>query len=692
MLSLILLRAVPAFTQGAAARIYVASDGKDSNIGTSAEPLATLAKARDLSRVIRGRQTVKAPIEILVKQGSYFLPAPVVFDARDMATKEAPLTVRGYGKGRPVFTGGYAVKNFVKVSDKLWKAEIPEVARSGVRFQQLYVNGTRATRARTPNTGVFHPQGVEETILVQGPGRVALSASQKISLGQNEFQWLSAVPEADRGEVLLKFYHNWDNTIRPVQSIDTTNKSVTMTGLGMKSWNKIRKESLLVFENSKTFIDEPGEWYLSREGTLYYYPRENERIETVQCVAPVTEKLILIGGVSGASAKPSFISFENISFQGAAFNLPKNGFEPSQAASQVGAAIEIDFASDITFRGCEVAHTGANAIWFRRSCSNGLLERSYLHDLGAGGVKIGETTIKGNEVTHHIRVENNIIQSGGHFLPCAVGLAIFSARDNIVSHNDISDFRYTGISVGWVYGYGASPAKSNLITFNHIHHLGWGLLSDMAGVYTLGPSEGTVISNNVVHDVMVSEYGGWGLYADEGSTAIVFENNLVYRCQTACFHQHFGRDNQVRNNIFALGNQAQLQLSRVEPHRSLSFTHNIIYSTRDNLFATNWASAEIKSDSNCYWVQNAGDLKFGNTNFKGWQKMGRDSGSVVTDPGFIDPQNFNFRIKNLRAVQAIKFRPFDYTQAGVTGSAEWKRLAKLPKSVTDKFDSLMQQR
>lgn len=82
MLNLILLRAAPAFTQSAATRIYVASDGKDSHIGTSEEPLATLAKAVDQSRAIRGRQTLKAPIEILVKQGKYFLAALIMLDAR----------------------------------------------------------------------------------------------------------------------------------------------------------------------------------------------------------------------------------------------------------------------------------------------------------------------------------------------------------------------------------------------------------------------------------------------------------------------------------------------------------------------------------------------------------------------------------------------------------------------------------
>ena len=140
-----------------------------------------------------------------------------------------------------------------------------------------------------------------------------------------------------------------------------------------------------------------------------------------------------------------------------------------------------------------------------------------------------------------------------------------------------------------------SRAHHNEIGWNHVHQIGQRVLSDMGGIYTLGVSPGTRIHHNTFHDIESFSYGGWGLYTDEGSSEISMDHNLVYNTKDGSFHQHYGRDNHVTNNILVNSQIWQVRRSRVEDHRSFIFDRNIVYWTLDTpLLGSNWKDGALR--------------------------------------------------------------------------------------------------
>jgi parallel beta-helix repeat protein len=214
----------------------------------------------------------------------------------------------------------------------------------------------------------------------------------------------------------------------------------------------------------------------------------------------------------------------------------------------------------------------------------------------------------------------------------------------------------------------------------------------MGGVYTLGASEGTVVSNNHIHHVYSYDYGGWGLYTDEGSYDITMENNLVYWCKNSGFHQHYGKENIIRNNIFAFNIRSQLQATRIEEHRSLSFTRNIIFTDRGTLLSSNWHKFNLLTDNNVYWDTRTKDIKFADQDFSTWKKAGKDIHSLIADPMFVDPEKFDFNFRRSSVIRRIGFVPFDWTNAGVYGAEDWKKLARFDPELELRFNNIIAER
>lgn len=607
---------------------------------------------------------------------------PLVLTPEDSGSEAAPITYAAYGDERPVLSGGRVVTGWREGANGVWTAELPEV-RSGLwTFRQLYVDGELRRRARIPNEGFLRVASFPEN----DPNIHYHTDVQRFGFapGDLEPSWKNL----EDVEVIV--YHFWTDSHLPIASIDPRANVVTFRHKAGKVFTDdfTDEGARYVVENVFEGLDAPGEWYLDRPtGLLSYIPMPGEDLRSLEVIAPHLPEFIRIEGRPLERSYVEHVTFRGLAFRYTNWDLPPGNSNDRQGSASVPAAITLTGARHVGFERNTATNLGTFAIELKEGCAHNRIVRNELGHLGGGGIRIDG----GDEGAHpllrtgHNLITDNHLHHYGEVFPSAVGVLLMQTHGNTVAHNHVHHGYYTGISVGWEWGYQRSVSRDNVIAYNHLHDIGQGLLSDMGAIYTLGVSPGTVIRNNLIHDIKSHRYGGWGIYNDEGSTHLLVENNVVYRTKFAPYNIHFAREITVRNNIFAGGRIAQLSRSRVEPHPSVYFEGNIVTWTEGALLEGNWGDipytlyrrpfgddgtipmeSTFEFDYNLYFnpALTRDDVRFDSLTWEAWQARGKDRHSVYADPLFGDPARGDFSLDTASPALELGFQPVDLSTVG----------------------------
>ncbi|MCK9413694.1 MAG: CehA/McbA family metallohydrolase [Prolixibacteraceae bacterium] len=699
---------------------YIAQNGRDSWSGTLTAPrtggtdgpFATLDRARDAVRAARARDASPRAYTVIIRGGFYPLGETLVFKPEDSATADAPTTYAAWPGEKPVFSGGRRITGWQKSADgNTWTVVIPEVRDGKWYSTQLFVNGRRCTRARIPNEGFLRSDG---------PPRFSKETLQKLAsrtlgkrgpiTGDNvnrmgmSYQGDDLKPWANLQDVNLHVIHAWTSAMHWIDGLDEQNHSVLFTGPSRSPGNDERQMPYYI-ENLLEGLDSPGEWYLDRKtGLLTYWPITGEDMTSAETIVSVLQTLVRFDGTAADGKFIDGLIFRGLSFQHADWGplnhaLENDGYSGCHFLEAAVSATALRYS---VFERCEITRSGGYALYLIDGSAFNRVQQCEIHGMGGGGVLIGSRWSSSDIFQHPIPpddlqddllarynvVDNCFLHDNGQiFLGVIGGVFIAHSPYNKVTHNEICNMPYSGVTIGRRLDYKYSHAHHNEVGWNHIHHIGQGVMSDMGGIYTEGVSPGTRLHHNLIHDVNCYRYGGWGLYCDQGSKGILLDHNIVYDCTESGYMQNIGSGNIIRNNIFYSDTvSGQFSVGRKRHPDAgkdlMTVERNIIASLSGEILARFWNKEDaMHFDQNIYWKSEDKELRFKDWSLDQWHGMGQDNNSIIADPLFVDAAHHDFRLKPGSPAVKIGFDPIDTKEIGLYGSASFTRNSGLTGAV-----------
>lgn len=541
---------------------YVSPNGNDRNIGSKEKPFKTIQRAHIAVRKNLAN-TQKGDISVWLNGSTYYLTESLKFGLEDSISGDFQIFYKAVEGEKPVISGGVKITGWKKKDKGLWVAQVPDIIKPG--FRELFVDGKRATRARHPNSGYLHVASV-------GTDR-----RTNFNFNTGDFP----IPDNPQ-QVEMVVLHDWSISRIQVDEIDYSQLKITaVDSIGAKclsffNLDHWEKNPRYFLENSKAFLDSPDEWFFdSLNGLLFLALSEDETPDNSEIIVPVAgPHLLEIVGTEQKKVKN--IAFEGVTFQYCSWMLPEKGyagiqachFDPRPAKSEwavVPAAVNLKWAENCSFIGCNFLHLGGSGLWFGTGSVNCKVSGSGFEDISGNGVMVGEgsdrivngglwwKTAPGQVASGNSVTENVIADCGKQFFG-AVGIWCGLTAGTQVRKNQVFNLPYTGISIGWEWSPVPTPCRNNQLTGNHIHHV-VGILSDGGGIYMLGLQPESVIADNLIHDVKINagRAESNGMFLDEGTTEVTITGNIIYNIARSPLRFHKANSNLVENNILSCG-------------------------------------------------------------------------------------------------------------------------------------------
>ncbi|MCL6267108.1 PDZ domain-containing protein [Flagellimonas myxillae] len=653
-----------------AVQIHVNPTGEFEKGKGNEEQVRTIEEALGKLQTLRNEGNANL-ITIYLAEGEYRLDKPLELDPNS-----GPLKIIGATSQNSVLKGSQVLDlKWENLDENIWKAQIDV----DLDFDQLFINGKPQILARYPNydENGGHWQGHASDAISKERVGTWKSPEGTIVHAMHSGEWggfhyvASGVDE--KGELELQGGHQ-NNRPSPMHP------------------------TYRMVENVFEELDSPGEWYLDKNGVLYYWPAEGIDLSTAKVEGVHQKSLLRIVGTEDKQARN--ISVENLHFTHTRRTLMEE-YEPLLRSDWTifrGGALFLEGTSNISIKNCEFSDLGGNAIFVSNFNRNVTIRDSHIHECGASAISfVGSPsavyspsfqykeyvpidkmdTIRGprsNLYPSNCIVDNNLIHRIGRIEKQTAGVEIAMAMNIVVSNNSIYDVPRAGINIGdgtW----GGHLIEHNDV-FNTVLESGdhgafnsWGRdrfwhpnRKVMDEIVAKNPNmpKWDAIHTTIIRNNRFRCDHGWDIDLDDGSSNYQIYNNL---CLNGGIKLREGFYRKVANNIM-LNNG-------FHPHVWFKnsgdvFKHNIVFTEHKDIRLDGWGK-EI--DYNFFPDQESLNIS---------QGKGVDIHSIHGTPQFASPETGNFNVATQSEAVKIGFKPFETNSFGVKAE-KLKAIAKVPE-------------